>query len=242
MGRRTCGPGIRKPQPAIYRGSDTRRRAMQRELIKHVLRRTDYGATVTVAGWVRTRRDSKGGFSFIELNDGSAFDSIQIVADGDLPNYDRDIPRLHTGAAIAVTGELVESPGSGQRVEVKAAEIEVFGFADPESYPLQKKRISFEKLREIAHLRARTNTFGAVTRVRNALAYATHRFYQERDFLYLHAPMITASDAETIMLRALLSVGEVCKVANVLNSSLSSVDRSCSVNSLYSASVWLRAW
>jgi asparaginyl-tRNA synthetase len=169
---------------------------MQRELIKNVLRRTDYGVTITVAGWVRTRRDSKGGFSFIELNDGSAFDSIQIVADADLPNYDRDVTRLHTGAAIAVTGELVESPGAGQRVEIKAAEVEVFGFADPESYPLQKKRISFEKLREIAHLRPRTNTFGAVARVRNALAYATHRFYQERDFLYVHAPMITASDAE----------------------------------------------
>lgn len=169
---------------------------MTRELIKHVLRRTDYGATVTVAGWIRTRRDSKGGFSFLELNDGSALSSLQVIAEDALPNYHTEVARLNTGAAIGVVGTLVESPGAGQRVEVNASEITVYGFADPEDYPLQKKRISFERLREIAHLRPRTNTFGAVARVRNALAYATHRFYQERGFLYLHAPMITASDAE----------------------------------------------
>jgi asparaginyl-tRNA synthetase len=169
---------------------------MTRQLIKYVLDSSDYGSEVTVAGWVRTRRDSKGGFSFIELNDGSCFDSLQIIADGDLPNYEDEVTALTIGSSVRVTGELVESPGKGQSVEVKATSVEVFGFADPESYPLQKKRISFEKLREIAHLRPRTNTFGAVARVRNALAYATHRFYQERDFLYLHAPMITTSDAE----------------------------------------------
>ncbi len=169
---------------------------MTRQLIKHVLERTDFGATVTVAGWVRTRRDSKGGFSFIELNDGSSFSGLQIIADAELPNYESEVRALTIGAAAKFTGRLTESPGAGQRVELKATAVTVYGLADPEVYPLQKKRISFERLREIAHLRPRTNTFGAVTRVRNALAYATHRFYQDRDFLYLHTPMITASDAE----------------------------------------------
>jgi asparaginyl-tRNA synthetase len=169
---------------------------MKRELIKHVLRREDYGAQVTVAGWIRTRRDSKGGFSFLELNDGSSFDGLQIIADASLSNYESDVLHLHTGAAVSVTGELSESPGTGQRVEVRAAEIVVHGMADPDDYPLQKKRISFERLRELAHLRARTNTFGAIARVRNALAGATHRFFQERDFLYLHTPIITGNDAE----------------------------------------------
>ena len=169
---------------------------MDRQLIKHVFDRTDFGATVTVAGWVRTRRDSKGGFSFIELNDGSAFGSLQVVAPGELPNYESEVQKITIGSAIAVTGELVESPGKGQAIEVRATEITVYGFADPETYPLQKKRTSLERLREIAHLRPRTNTIAAVARVRNALAYATHKFYQERDFLHLHTPMITTSDAE----------------------------------------------
>jgi asparaginyl-tRNA synthetase len=169
---------------------------MKRELIKHVLRREDYGAQVAVAGWIRTRRDSKGGFSFLELNDGSSFDGLQIIADASLANYESDVLHLHTGAAISVTGELSESPGKGQRVEVRADEIVVHGMADPDDYPLQKKRISFERLRELAHLRARTNTFGSIARVRNALAGATHRFFQERDFLYLHTPIITGNDAE----------------------------------------------
>jgi asparaginyl-tRNA synthetase len=169
---------------------------MTRQLIKHVLGREDFGATVTVAGWVRTRRDSKGGFSFIEVNDGSSFDGIQVVAPGELPNYESDVLSMTIGSAVRISGELVESPGQGQSVEIKAADIHVYGFADPEEYPLQKKRIGFERLREIAHLRPRTNTFGAVARVRNALAYATHKFYQDRDFLYFHAPMITTSDAE----------------------------------------------
>ena len=169
---------------------------MTRQLIKHVLRRDDFGSTVTVAGWVRTRRDSKAGFSFIELNDGSSFASLQVVADGALANYESEVKALSIGSAVEISGELVESPGKGQRVELKAATVTVHGPADPEAYPLQKKRISFERLRELAHLRPRTNTFGAVARIRNALSYATHRFYQDRDFLYLHAPMITASDAE----------------------------------------------
>ena len=169
---------------------------MKRELIKQVLECADFGSTVRVAGWVRTRRDSKGGFSFIELNDGSSFDGLQVIADSSLPNYQSEVQQLHIGAALSATGDLVESPGAGQRVELRAAEIVVHGLADPETYPLQKKRISFERLRELAHLRARTNTFGAVARVRNALAASTHRFFQERDFLYLHTPIITSSDAE----------------------------------------------
>ena len=169
---------------------------MERQLIRQALARSDFGSVVTVAGWVRTRRDSKGGFSFIELNDGSCFGSIQVIADGDLPNYESEILRMGIGSSAKVTGTLTESPGQGQSVEIKAASVEVLGFADPETYPLQKKRVSFERLREIAHLRARTNTIGAVTRVRNALSYATHQFYQERGFLYLTAPLITASDAE----------------------------------------------
>jgi asparaginyl-tRNA synthetase len=169
---------------------------MSRQLIKYVLEREDYGAEVTVAGWIRTRRDSKGGFSFIELYDGSGFSGIQVIADGELPNYESAVLKLTIGSAARITGILTESPGKGQRVEIKATNVEPFGFADPESYPLQKKRMSFEALRDIAHLRARTNALGAVARVRNALSYATHRFYQDRDFLYLHAPIITASDAE----------------------------------------------
>jgi asparaginyl-tRNA synthetase len=169
---------------------------MERQLIKYVLPRRDFGATVTVAGWVRTRRDSKAGFSFLELNDGSSLASLQVVVDGSLPNYQEEVLRLATGAAVAVTGELVASPGAGQPVELRARSVTVHGYADAEAYPIQKKQITYERLREIAHLRPRTNTFGAVARVRNALAYATHRFFQERDFLYLHAPVITASDAE----------------------------------------------
>ncbi len=169
---------------------------MKRTLIKHVLNSDAYGDVVKVAGWVRTRRDSKGGFSFVEINDGSSFSGIQVIVPGELENYESEVLSVTIGSAVSVEGELVESPGKGQRVEIHAKKVTVWGLADPDDYPLQKKRISFEKLRDIAHLRPRTNTFGAVARVRNALAYATHKFYQERDFLYVHAPMITSSDAE----------------------------------------------
>ncbi len=169
---------------------------VKRTLIKHVLVSDAIGEPVKVAGWVRTRRDSKGGFSFVEINDGSSFSGIQVIVPGELENYESEVLHVTIGSAIAVEGELVESPGKGQRVEIHATRVTIYGLADPDDYPLQKKRISFEKLRDIAHLRPRTNTFGAVARVRNALAYATHKFYQDRDFLYLHAPMITGSDAE----------------------------------------------
>ncbi len=169
---------------------------MKRTLIKYALVSDAFGEPVKVAGWVRTRRDSKGGFSFLEINDGSSFNGLQVIVPAELANYESEVLELTIGSAVAVEGKLVESPGKGQAVEVHATKVTVYGLADPEEYPLQKKRISFEKLREIAHLRPRTNTFGAVARVRNALAYATHQFYQERDFLYLHTPMITSSDAE----------------------------------------------
>jgi len=169
---------------------------MKREPIRAVLESAELERDVTVAGWVRTRRDSKGGFSFLALNDGSCFDSLQVIADGALENYESEVKRLFPGSSVAVTGRLVASQGAGQAVEVKAADIRVLGFCEPEEYPLQKQRVSFERLREIAHLRPRTNTFGAVTRVRHRLALATHRFFDERGFYYIHTPIITASDCE----------------------------------------------
>ncbi|MEZ6094671.1 MAG: asparagine--tRNA ligase [Pirellulaceae bacterium] len=154
------------------------------------------GKVVTLKGWVRTRRDSKAGFSFIEINDGSCQGNIQVIADGNLPNYEDTIKNLSTGSSIAVVGEVKESGGRGQATEVQAQSVTLIGEADPETYPLQKKRHTFEKLREWAHLRPRTNTFGAVARVRNCICNSIHRFYQEQDFLYVHTPVITASDCE----------------------------------------------
>ena len=152
------------------------------------------GKSITVCGWIRTVRDQKN-FAFIELNDGSTLSSFQIVADSTVPHYADLMQQLTTGASISATGTLVESPGKNQKWELKADKITLFGTC-PEDYPLQKKRHSFEFLRTIAHLRPRTNTQGAVARVRNALAHATHLFFQERDFLYVHTPIITASDCE----------------------------------------------
>lgn len=169
---------------------------MKRNLIKNILKGEQCGSNVKVAGWVRTRRDSKGGFSFIEINDGSCFANLQIIAGSDLANYQSDISRLFPGSSVAVEGKLVKSEGQGQSVEIQAAQIKVFGFCDPMEYPLGKQRVSFERLREIAHLRPRTNSFGAVARIRNALAFATHQFFQARDFNYVHTPIITASDCE----------------------------------------------
>jgi asparaginyl-tRNA synthetase len=151
---------------------------------------------MTVMGWVRTRRDSKGGFSFIEVNDGSSQDNLQIIADGKLPNYEEAVLKLQTGCSIQASGVLQASPAKGQRVELQAGEITVIGWTDPASYPLQKKRHSYEFLRTISHLRPRTNTFGAMARVRNTLSLAIHNFFQERGFVYIHTPIITASDCE----------------------------------------------
>jgi asparaginyl-tRNA synthetase len=153
------------------------------------------GEAYTVKGWVKTIRDQKS-FAFLEVNDGSCMKNLQVIVDAKIDNYSEIVEKVTTGASVAATGELVESPGKGQTVELRAVSIEVIGTCDPESYPLQKKRHSFEFLRSIAHLRSRTNTIGAVARIRNALAFATHKFFQERGFLYVHTPIITGSDAE----------------------------------------------
>ncbi len=155
------------------------------------------GSEVTVKGWIRTRRDSKAGLSFLNVHDGSAFDGIQVVAPADLPNYESEVRHLTTGCSVVCRGELVESRGKGQSVELKASEVEVVGTVDdPDTYPVAAKRHSFEYLREVAHLRTRTNTFGAIARVRHCLAQAVHRYFHERGFLWVHTPIITASDAE----------------------------------------------
>ena len=161
--------------------------------IADVLRDGQPDDSVTLQGWVRTKRELKD-FAFMEVNDGSAMKSVQVVMDQSLPDYETLVKRLNTGASVEVTGVLVPSLGKGQRIEVKAASVTVYGEADPETYPLQKKRHSFEFLRTIGHLRSRTNTLGAVFRVRNACAQAIHEFFQERGFLWVHTPMITASD------------------------------------------------
>jgi len=157
------------------------------------------GTAVTVKGWVRTRRDSKadGGLSFIALHDGSCFDTLQIVAPATLQNYPGEVQKLSAGCSIEVEGTLVASQGSGQAVEVRASAVRlVGGVGDPEAYPVSPKKHSFEYLREIAHLRVRTNTFGAVARVRHALAMAVHRFFDQRGFYWVHTPIITGSDCE----------------------------------------------
>jgi asparaginyl-tRNA synthetase len=161
--------------------------------IKDILT-SEAGRPATAHGWVKTRRDSKG-VHFVQINDGSCFADLQVVIETGMIPEDT-LKHVTTGACVRVTGDLVESPAAGQAVELKAKEIEVFGPADPASYPLQKKGHTMEFLRDIAHLRTRSNTFGAVFRVRNALARAIHQFFQERGFLYVHTPVITASDAE----------------------------------------------
>lgn len=154
------------------------------------------GRQVRVQGWIRTRRDSKGGFSFLEINDGSCLGNLQIIADSGLTNYEAEVKRLSAGCSVTVTGLVKSSGGQGQATEVAAQQVTVHGWADPEAYPLQKKRHSFEKLREWAHLRPRTNSFGAVMRVRNCVSRSIHDFFQEEGFVYIHTPIITASDCE----------------------------------------------
>ena len=155
------------------------------------------GAEVTVRGWVRTRRDSKAGLSFIHVHDGSCFEPLQIIAPGDLPNYQTEIAHLGAGCAITATGTLVASQGKGQAVELSARAVQVVGWVDdPETYPIQQKRHTLEYLREVAHLRPRTNTLGALTRVRHCLSQAIHRFFHDDGFFWIHTPIITASDAE----------------------------------------------
>ncbi len=169
---------------------------LRRKRIKEVFAGWEAGARIAVAGWVRTRRDSKAGFSFIEVNDGSCLANLQVIAPQALPNYASEVLSLHPGAAVMLEGVIERSEGSGQAVELKAAALKVLGFSEPVEYPLGKQRINFERLRELPHLRARTNSFGAVARVRHTLALAAHRFFDERGFLYVHTPVITANDCE----------------------------------------------
>ena len=165
-----------------------------RTKIAAALAAKETGTEITVKGWVRTKRGNKN-VAFIALNDGSTINNIQIVVDA--ANFDEELLKtITTGACIRATGKLVESLGSGQPVEIQAVEIEVYGTADPEAYPLQKKGHSLEFLREIAYLRPRTNTFGAVLRIRHAMAYAIHKYFNDKGFVYLHTPIITGSDAE----------------------------------------------
>jgi asparaginyl-tRNA synthetase len=163
--------------------------------ILDLLRHGQPQETVTVKGWVRTKREQKE-FSFLEVNDGSSLAGLQVVVNQDVPGYSETLKRINTGASVEISGTLVESPAKGQRIELSADAIAVYGEADPETYPLQKKRHSFEFLRTIGHLRGRTNTLGAVFRVRNACAMAIHQFFQERGFLWVHTPIISASDCE----------------------------------------------
>jgi len=163
--------------------------------IKDILTSGQPGEELTIKGWVRTKRGSKK-FTFIEVNDGSVMSGLQAIVDANLPDYEPLMARISTGASVAISGKLADSPGKGQRVELQATSLEVFGESDGETYPLQKKRHSFEFLREISHLRSRTNTLGAVFRVRNACATAIHNFFQEQGFLWMHTPILTASDCE----------------------------------------------
>ncbi len=182
---------------------------MKTQLVKEILVSEPDGRRVTIYGWVRTKRETKN-LVFVQVNDGSCFASIQITFDRDLgvsAQTEAEIKRISTGASVMATGTLIPSPASGQAVEVKAESIVVLGEAPVDTYPLQKKNHSLEFLREIAHLRARTNTFGAVARMRSQMAYAIHVFFQERGFNYVHTPIITASDCE--------GAGEMFKVTTL---------------------------
>ncbi len=165
------------------------------------------GKTARVQGWVRTRRDSKAGISFIELNDGSCLKSVQIIADHNHPEYQEILADITTGCSLQVEGTVSPSPGKGQSIEIRANRIKLYGRSDPLTYPLQKKRHSLEFLRQIAHLRPRSNTIGAVTRIRNRLSYGVHQFFQDRGFYYIHTPIITSSDCE--------GAGEVFRVTTL---------------------------
>lgn len=171
---------------------------MQTMSVRKILHgRAEAGETVRVQGWVRTRRDSKAGLSFVHVSDGSCFDPIQVVAPAALENYASEVAKLTAGCAVEAEGQLVASQGQGQKLEILASSIKVVGWVtDPEKYPIQPKAHSLEFLREVAHLRARTNTFGAVTRVRHTISQAIHRYFTEQGFVWVNTPIITASDCE----------------------------------------------
>ncbi|TWT47327.1 asparagine--tRNA ligase [Botrimarina hoheduenensis] len=169
---------------------------MQNFSVKEARQESAIGVAATVSGWIRTRRDSKGGFSFLEVNDGSCLGNLQVVAPAELTNYESEVRHLTAGCSVRVVGQIVASGGAGQATELRAEAITIYGGADPETYPLQKKRHTLEKLREWAHLRPRTNAIGAVMRVRNRVCRSIHDFFQEDGFLYIQTPIITASDCE----------------------------------------------
>jgi asparaginyl-tRNA synthetase len=176
------------------------------------------GAAVTVRGWVRTRRDSKAGLSFVHLHDGSAFEALQVVVPAELPNYQAEVLRLGAGCAVVSSGVVSASEGKGQSVELRAAAVEVVGWVDdPESYPIQQKRHTLEYLREVAHLRPRTNTIGALARVRHCLSMAIQRFFHDEGFFWIHTPIITASDCE--------GAGEMFRVSKLDLANLGKVPR-----------------
>ena len=176
------------------------------------------GTTVAAQGWVRTRRDSKAGLSFVAIHDGSCHAALQVVADNTLDNYESEITQVTTGCSVRVVGELVASQGKGQSVEIKAESVEVIGWVDdPETYPVAPKRHTREYLREIAHLRPRTNLIGAVTRVRNCLAQAIHRYFHENEFFWIHTPIITANDCE--------GAGEMFRVSTLDMANLPRTDK-----------------
>jgi asparaginyl-tRNA synthetase len=176
------------------------------------------GGRVTVRGWVRTRRDSKAGLSFIHLHDGSSFHPLQVVAPNALPNYEAEVKKLTSGCALIASGVLTASQGQGQTVELVADALDVVGWVDdPEAYPIQPKRASFEYLRDVAHLRPRTNTLGAVARVRHCLSMAIHRYFHEHGFFWVHTPIVTASDAE--------GAGEMFRVSTLDLANLAEIPR-----------------
>ena len=179
---------------------------MKREKIKQILDKNSPMDSVLVKGWVRTKRESKE-FTFLEINDGSCLKNIQVVSDHTLENYD-DIIKITTGSAVSITGKLVVSPGKGQSLEIQAENVDIV-FINPENYPLQKKRHTDEFLRTIAHLRPRTNKYGAVFRIRSELSYAIHQFFKNMGFFYIHTPIITGSDCE--------GAGELFRVTTLKN-------------------------
>ncbi|MCB0280350.1 MAG: asparagine--tRNA ligase [Calditrichaeota bacterium] len=167
---------------------------MKRTKINEIEGLESAGKQILIKGWVRTKRDSKG-FSFITINDGSNFHGVQVIADEKLPNYE-DIKKVTTGSSLAIEGKVVDSPGQQQKYELQAISVEIYGFADPETYPIQKKKMTLEYLRDYAHLRPRTNTYAAVFKIRHSLAFAIHKFFNDRGFYYIHTPIITSADAE----------------------------------------------
>lgn len=187
---------------------------MKRTRIKHALNAQNPMAEIHVGGWVRTKRDNKG-FSFVEINDGSCLSNIQVVIDH-TPEIVETLDNIGTGASVAISGELIESPGKGQKWEIRGTAIKLLGEADQETFPLQKKRHSDEFLRGIAHLRPRTNKYGAIFRMRSELAQAIHKFFADKDFFYIHTPIITGSDCE--------GAGEMFRVTSLEHGSQESVE------------------